>query len=150
MSTVSSKIYMIFLKISIEVNIFNLCKRERTFLGGGITRLIGVPRSGASNSNMISRIPVRIRTKKAVTKTGSQKSQRIQLTQNRVTRTRIRFRTANHPLKENCERQERWRERTCSLKDGFSTHESLSPPSLMLGLHLSLFIMELIKPFCFI
>ena len=60
------------------------------------------------------------------------------------------IRTANHPLKENCERQERWRERTRSLKDGFSTHESLSPPSLMLGLHLSLFIMELIKPFCFI
>ena len=49
------------------------------------------PNLEASNSNMISRIPVRIRTKKAVTKTGSQESQRIQLTQNRVTRTRIRF-----------------------------------------------------------
>ena len=60
----------------------------------GIWRLPGLsvfPDPGASNSNMISRIPVRIRTKKAVTKTGSQESQRIQLTQNRVTRTRIRF-----------------------------------------------------------
>ena len=105
------------------------------------------PDPGASNSNMISRIPVRIRTKKAVTKTGSQESQRIQLTQNRVTRTRIRF-AQRITLSRKTVRDRNVGERTRSLKDGFSTHESLSPPSLMLGLHLSLFIMELIKPFC--
>ena len=113
-----------------------------------ITRLIGVPRSRSFELEHDLQNSCKNKNKESRDKNREPRIPKDSAHAEPGYKNPNQIRTANHPLKENCERQERWRERTGSLKDGFSTHESLSPPWLMLGLHLSLFIMELIKLFC--